>query len=272
MSCSVGLTSVTTTTRCYYEGPTFTYPRGRIVWQGSLGPDLGVTDPTLAVNDLNIVFNVMVDSWVREVNNVATIDADLNGDGTFDGIEIAVDTAEDTWSNFPNGLPLTGFAPGVKTDMSERPMVSYAESDLSLEIPSLKVNAPIVGVPISHGIWNLDWLGNDVGYLEGTSFPTWNGNSGLTAHNTDANGNPGLFANLERMRFGEEIIVHGWGERYIYEVRSVKTMVEPKDSDVITHEKLPWVTLITCRGYDEATDSYRWRVVVRAVLVRTEPE
>jgi hypothetical protein len=34
------------------------------------------------------------------------------------------------------------------------------------------------------------------------------------------------------------------------------------------HEKLPWLTLITCRGYDEKTNTYRWRIVVHhAVLV-----
>jgi LPXTG-site transpeptidase (sortase) family protein len=262
----------TVTDYCYYEGPTLTYPRGRIVWMGSLGPDLGVTDPALAVNDLSIVFNVLVNTGVREVYNRATVDADLNGDGIFDGIEIEVDDAEETWSNWPSNLPVTGFAPGVKTDLGERPMVSYANSDMVLEIPSLKVNAPIVGVPIQHGSWNLDWLGNKVGYLEGTAFPTWNGNSGLTAHNTNVNGQPGVFANLENLRYGQQVIVHGWGQRYIYEVRSVKTMVEPENSDVITHEKLPWLTLITCRGYDEETDSYRWRVVVRAVLVKTEAE
>jgi hypothetical protein len=33
------------------------------------------------------------------------------------------------------------------------------------------------------------------------------------------------------------------------------------------HEVLPWITLLTCRGYDEQSDTYRWRTAVRAVLV-----
>jgi len=41
-------------------------------------------------------------------------------------------------------------------------------------------------------------------------------------------------------------------------------------SAVIKHEDLPWVTLITCRGYDEASNSYRYRVAVRAVLVNVK--
>ena len=267
-------TGSSTTTYCDYEPPSGSYPRGRIVWEGSIGPDLGITNPALAANEVIIEFDVIVNDGVREVRNVATIGSDLNGDGTITGTEEeVVDTVTETWSNWPN-LPLTGFAPGKATvlDMSQK--VVYASTgDLTLDIPKLNVEqAPIVGVPIEHGIWNLDWLDNNVGYLAETAYPTWAGNSALTAHNYDVNGNPGLFANLGILKWGDEIIVHGWGQKYIYEVRTVKNWVSPSDTGVITHEKLPWLTLITCRGYDEKSDSYRWRVVARAVLVKTEAE
>ena len=29
----------------------------------------------------------------------------------------------------------------------------------------------------------------------------------------------------------------------------------------------PWLTLVTCKLFDEQTNTYRWRVVVRAALV-----
>jgi len=174
-------------------------------------------------------------------------------------------TVNAEWSNL---LPDTGFAPGVETDPSSlRPAEYNAMSGMSLEIPSLGVTAPIVGVPLEQGEWNLDWLGNNVGYLEGTSFPTWAGNTALTAHNTDVNGQPGLFAELGTMRWGQQIFLNAYGSTYVYEVRSVDRFVKPEDAGAITHEDLSWLTLITCRGYDETTDSYRWRVVVRAVLV-----
>jgi len=35
-------------------------------------------------------------------------------------------------------------------------------------------------------------------------------------------------------------------------------------SSVIMHKDLPWVTLVTCRGYDEASNSYEYRVAVGA--------
>ena len=44
------------------------------------------------------------------------------------------------------------------------------------------------------------------------------------------------------------------------------------DLSPFRHETLDWLTLLTCQGYDEAQDAYRWRVAVRAVLVGVEPE
>jgi len=38
------------------------------------------------------------------------------------------------------------------------------------------------------------------------------------------------------------------------------------------HEDQAWLTLITCRGYDEQSDSYKYRVVTRAVLIKVEAE
>ena len=38
------------------------------------------------------------------------------------------------------------------------------------------------------------------------------------------------------------------------------------------YEDVGWVTLITCRGCDEARGAYAYRSVVRAVLMRVEAE
>ena len=38
------------------------------------------------------------------------------------------------------------------------------------------------------------------------------------------------------------------------------------------HEDQAWLTLITCRGYDEPSDSYSYRVVTRAVLTKVKAE
>ena len=51
-------------------------------------------------------------------------------------------------------------------------------------------------------------------------------------------------------------------------MRTVNLWTDPNSTSLLTkHEELPWLTLITCHGYDEKTDTYRWRTIVRAVLV-----
>ncbi|NJD59076.1 MAG: sortase, partial [Anaerolineae bacterium] len=172
----------------------------------------------------------------------------------------------------PAALPSTGFAPGHRTLLPDQPAkLKYdALGDFWLEIPALNVKASIVGVPIDQGSWQLDWLGGQIGYLAGTAFPTWNGNSVLTAHVYNANGLPGPFVNLGKMRWGQQVIIHAWGQSYIYEIRSVQNRVNPNNTSIITHEEKPWLTLITCQGYDEDSDSYKWRIVVRAVLVKVK--
>lgn len=171
----------------------------------------------------------------------------------------------------PN-LPKTGFAPGKVTPLGAQPAGYYQDlGDLWLEIPALNVKEPILGVPGSKDGWDLTWLGESVGYLNGTAFPTWEGNTGLTAHVYNADGSAGPFQRLHELRWGDVVILHGYGQRYVYEVReNVKTW--EGDLSPLREEKLDWITLITCQGYDETINGYIWRVAVRAVLVRVEPE
>ena len=130
---------------------------------------------------------------------------------------------------------------------------------------------PIVGVPQADGEWDVSWLGNRAGWLIGTAFPTWAGNSVLTGHVYDAFGNAGPFIHLDSLSWGDKVIVHAWGTQDVYEVRQVSDVLPSEISSVIKHEELPWVTLLTCRGYDEASNSYKYRVMVRAVLMGSEP-
>ena len=89
----------------------------------------------------------------------------------------------------------------------------------------------------------------------------------LTAHVYNAFGQPGPFVSLNKMWWNDQIIIHAWGAQYVYAVRGV-TQVNPDAlSSVIQHKDLPWVTLVTCRGYDPSSNSYTYRVVVMAVLV-----
>jgi LPXTG-site transpeptidase (sortase) family protein len=173
----------------------------------------------------------------------------------------------------PDALPATGFAPNRVTTLGIQPQeLTYSGTGMHLEIPSLGVDVPVVGIPQSGGGWDVTWLGSQAGYLQGTAYPTWNGNSALSAHVFNADGTPGPFVNLGSLRYGDRVIIHAWGQQYIYEVRQ-NALVAPDDLSVLSHEDYSWLTLLTCQGYDIDSDSYNFRRAVRAVLVQitTEP-
>jgi LPXTG-site transpeptidase (sortase) family protein len=170
-------------------------------------------------------------------------------------------------------LPNAGFAPSVKTDLSNVPHESYTAlaNEIWLEVPSLGVKMTIVGVPLRSGGWNVAWLGRQAGWLEGSAFPTLKGNSVLTGHVVLASGLPGPFVNLGSLKFGDQVIVHANGQKFVYEIRSNK-IVTPSDSSVFRHEEQSWLTLITCKDFDEETGRYLKRIAVRAVLVKVEAD
>jgi len=164
------------------------------------------------------------------------------------------------------GLPGTGFAPGRISVVPVQPEDKRytALGDLTLVIPKLGVRIPIVGVPQSGSGWDVTWLWNQAGWLNGTAFPTHAGNSVITAHVYLPTGKPGPFVNLYNLAYDDPIILLLGGQQYVYRVRAV-LLVRPDDLSVLRHEELPWITLLTCRSYDEAAGDYRWRVAVRAV-------
>ena len=170
-------------------------------------------------------------------------------------------------------LPKTGFAPGKITNLPAQPKEKeYRQIDsLTLEIPRLDVNLPVVGIPTYAQGWDLTWLSNQAGWLEGTAYPTLAGNTGITAHTYLADGTPGPFVDLGSLYYGDQVYIHANGHKYTYAVREVR-LVYPQNLSVLRHEEYDWVTLITCREYNESTDDYNYRVVVRAVLVEVEPE
>jgi LPXTG-site transpeptidase (sortase) family protein len=257
-------------TTCTYDAAS-----NSIIWSGNLGPDLGATDAASAVNEITITFNVNVNTGVRNVQNVATVDADLNGNALLtDPGEQQVASASARWTaaSGSSGLPATGFAPNVVTEIRPQPQdLRYAATDLILEIPSLGVKLPIVGVPKKNGVWDVSWLVNQAGWLEGTAFPSWNGNSVLTSHVYRSNGLPGPFVNLGKLKYGDKVIVHAYGQKYTFEVRT-NAVVAPNDTSAFKHEEKSWLTLVTCKEYDEKTNTYKKRVVVRAVLMKAEAE
>ncbi len=196
----------------------------------------------------------------------------LAGNGTTSGTDYTFDFVVNTAII---SLPDTGFAPNVVTSLPSQPAYKAYSflGDIWLEIPTQNIRINIVGVPQSDHGWDVTWLGNDIGWLNGTAFPSWEGNSILTAHVFNSNGLPGPFVNIKNLKDGDEIIVHLYGEKYVFEVRKTRISRPSTTNFAFEHlEDYSYLTLITCQGYNPLTDSYLFRRIVRAVLVDVQSE
>jgi large repetitive protein len=173
----------------------------------------------------------------------------------------------------PSVLPATGFAPGRVSALPAQPAEKAynAMSGVWIEIPDLGVRLPMLDVPLSNDGWDLTWLSNQAGYLDGTTRPGDVGTMGVTAHITLADGTPGPFQNLRQLSWGNKVIMYANGYRYTYEVRENR-LVLPRDMSVLRQDGYAWMTLITCEGYSSLLDAYTYRVAVRAVLLSVEPD
>jgi LPXTG-site transpeptidase (sortase) family protein len=163
-------------------------------------------------------------------------------------------------------IPVTGFAPNTVTKLDQAARQVYSPTSLTVEIPVINVKTGIVGVELKDGNWDVSWLQDQAGWLDGTAYPTWTGNSVLTAHSVNKDGKAGIFSKLKSLKNGEYIFVYNNGYRYTYKVVS-NTTVKPNDISVLAHEEKAYITLITCDNYNEKTGVYLNRVAVRALLV-----
>ncbi len=171
-------------------------------------------------------------------------------------------------------IPVTGFAPDHSTLLPAQPADSAYSSfnDLRMEIPSLGINIPIVGVAYKNNSWDLTWLGNSAGYLDGSAYPTWSGNSVLTGHVVNTSGAPGPFAYIKDLQIGDKINIHFGGQIFVYEVRENRQVLPTMLSTIFKHEGYNWLTLVTCEDYNNARKGYNYRRFARAVLVSVVPE
>ncbi len=240
----------------------------------SVAVSIGLLSPG---DSVTITFRVLIDDPIAPgVDQVAN-------QGTTTGSNIPPTPTDDPATSNPADptvtalgrlapvLPATGFAPGRITLAPEEPPQARLTDlgGLWLEIPGLALRAEIVGVPLQPQGWDVGWLRDQVGYLEGTAFPTWPGNTVLTGHVYLPDGAPGPFAGLGELTWDDTIYIDTAVLRYVYAVRSFRR-VGPTDLSALDHETLDWLTLLTCAEYDQAAGGYRRRLVVQAVLVATD--
>ena len=228
------------------------------------------------MNEIVIRYAVTVDTGITSLANVVEISVDADSNGNFDDPgEAAVARATSRWpatAASASVLPQTGFAPGKLVQLPfQQEDEKYASYDgLVLEIPSLHVKTDIVGVQQYNQGWNITWLDNQAGWLAGSAFPTWTGNSVITGHVWNANNQPGIFQNLRKLSYGDTVLVHAYGSTYVYEIRDNRLVSPANITSAFEHKKLSWITLLTCENYDEKSDAYLYRRIVQAVLVRIE--
>jgi LPXTG-site transpeptidase (sortase) family protein len=249
----------------FKQGIKLVDPVGRGVCQ-AYNPNLG-NNVILITYDLQVQKNIKAGTYT----NTGRISHHTSHEGGAQYLEVK-DTATTSWIRAKT-LAETGFAPRRVTVLpAQPPDAAYVSMpNLWLEIPTLDVKLPVIGVPNTATGWDLTWLSDQVGYLQGTTAPTAIGNTVLTAHVYLADGTPGPFINLEKLRWGQTVILHADGYRYTYEVRQNR-LVSPTDLSVFKEDGYAWVTLLTCKNYSEYTHNYLYRVAVKAVLLRVQPE
>lgn len=105
-------------------------------------------------------------------------------------------------------LPATGFSSLFANTLSEQPMaLNYEPVHLRLQIPVIDLTTELVTVPLMNDTWQVEWLGNRAGVLEGSSMPG-EGYSFIAAHNTLNSEEYGPFALLSTMEPNDLITVN----------------------------------------------------------------
>ena len=63
--------------------------------------------------------------------------------------------------------------------------------------------------------------------------------------------------------------LHAHGLKYTYQVR-VRDLVSYDDLSILSHKDQDWLTLFTCKEYNDLLGGYKWRQVVQAVMIDVE--
>jgi hypothetical protein len=177
----------------------------------------------------------------------------------------------------------TPFIPGPLFYPGLDHRVGPVDVPLELQIPSLNVNAPVLGVgltsgnamdapkgPIGDPVWHTAF------WYRGSVIPGEPGTATFAGHVNDPLGQPEIFAHLQKLNPGDLIIVHVNNTtidiRFIVDQVQVYSMQESSDPALLAKvfgagslDGLSHLTLITCAGnivrgqYDHYTVVYATR-------------
>ncbi len=187
---------------------------------------------------------------------------------------VAIYLAFERLNRPPAPLAAPTQAPPAPTQLASRPTAQATATPrrkLPFRVAAANVNLLAEIVPLYFDMnldtWNLDYLYNQAGHLEGTANLDEGGNFVLAGHVELGDGKPGPFARLGELRPGDLISIFredsATTEVIRYSVTEVLT-VSPDDFSVIRNRGYEELTLITCTDWDARKYDYLKRIVVRA--------
>ncbi len=113
-----------------------------------------------------------------------------------------------------------------------------------LVIPAIELDTPVKEVTIENGVWQVAEYA--AGYHRGTARPGTIGNTVMSGHKGLYGG---VFARLEELAPGDEVLLYAGPHLYRYIVEEKKS-VWPHQVEVMAQTARPILTLITCTAYD----------------------
>ena len=147
-------------------------------------------------------------------------------------------------------LPRTGFPTNAPTEIREN--VTYAKTNMSLAIPTLKVEEDIVIVPLVDENFPVENLGNNIGLLEGSG-PTNEDILVLAGHNHLNTLEQGPFATLSGLKVSDLIFIRGAKDASRTFVVYANELFAADDTEgLLSYARPGCMILITCE--DESID------------------
>ena len=161
-------------------------------------------------------------------------------------------------------LPSTGFSAQSAVSPALRPReLAYGSTGLTLQIPALDLMETIVSVPKTDGAYPVEWLGSEIGLLDGTALPG-EGFSVLTGHNHLNSTEAGPFLFLRELAENDLILVSDDSRNIQRFHVSGNYLITPDGLDTLA-DKLSENTLMLLTCEDEAVEGgYLHRRVILA--------
>ncbi|GAB4571324.1 MAG: hypothetical protein Kow0077_07730 [Anaerolineae bacterium] len=148
-------------------------------------------------------------------------------------------------------------------------------TDREIFIPKLGLGraVPIVNVPLRNRTWDVRDLGQNVGFLQGTTWldeaaGDFGGNTVLAGHIQLTDAIAGPFRDLDLLEIGDSIFIADHGAIYEFQVSEID-VVPPDDVGVTYPTDNQTLTLITCTAWNAFRGVFAERLVVRAQPVRS---